>query len=235
MTQNIKAIIFDCDGTLVDSEHAHHLAWQHAIYNQGYNLTLEEYYFFVGNPAEFTAKILAKKFNKDCFTNLLQDKLRFYDKLQKEGLPPIESTVNFVRHLASKKTDLNLKLAIASAASQKDIMTHLKHLNIDHLFDIIISGKDDLGDYFDIEGTNKPKPYIYLHTAKILGIAPSQCIVIEDSKPGVCAGVDAGCFTVAIPNKFTLDQDLSRAHVKLTSFDNIDINNLLQMAVNFNL
>jgi beta-phosphoglucomutase-like phosphatase (HAD superfamily) len=98
-------------------------------------------------------------------------------------------------------------------------------------FDLILSGHDDLKDYFDSEGTNKPKPYIYLHTAKLLGIAPSQCVVIEDSSSGVSAAVDAGCFTIAIPNAFTKQQDLSRVHLRIQSLDKMDIENFLQMVI----
>lgn len=227
---NIQAVIFDCDGTLVDSEYAHYLGWQYALQNQGSDLSLDEYYFFVGKSAETNAVLLAKKVGKpDLAVEILKDKQTYYHILQNKGLPPIESTVNFVRHLGNEKERLGLKLGVASAAKKSEIVLNLRHLGIEHLFDIIISGKDDLGEYFDLQGTNKPKPYIYLHIAKLLGVFPSQCIVIEDSDSGVCAGIDAGCFTIAIPNQFTERHDLSRANLKINSLKEITAEEFFKM------
>lgn len=230
---NFKAIIFDCDGTLVDSEYAHYLGWQYAMQRQGSDLALDEYYFFIGKSMETNAKLLAQKVGRDCATELLKDKRAYYQILQDAGLPPIEATTHFVHRLANEKLNLGLKLGVASAAKKEEIISNLKHLKIAHLFDIVISGQDDLSDYFDLEGTNKPKPYIYLHTAKLLGIDPSECVVIEDSYSGVCAGVAAGCFTIAVPNQFTEQQDLSVADLKINSFDNMDVDSLLQMAEDY--
>lgn len=229
---NIKAVIFDCDGTLVDSESTHYLGWQHALQKQGSDLTPDEYCFFVGKSAQTIAVLLAQRIGTDCSVELLRDKQAFCRTLQDAGLPPIEATVDFVRRLADEKSKSGLKLGVASAGKKEGILMHLRHLEIDRLFDAVISGVDDLDDYFDPEGTNKPKPYIYLHIAKALGVSPSECIVIEDSRSGVSAGVDAGCFTVAVPNLFTRQQDLSRAHVKIESFENVDAVLFLQMPGN---
>ena len=91
-------------------------------------------------------------------------------------------------------------MGLASASPKDEILLNLQQHQIEHLFDVIISGKDDLSEYNDPEGVNKPKPYIYLHAAKLLDISPQQCVVIEDSRSGVTAGVDAGCFVIAVPN-----------------------------------
>lgn len=219
----IKAVIFDCDGTLVDSEHSHFLGWQHALQKRGSDFTSEDYVILTGKSAEANAQHLAKRVGRDCAAKILKDKQDYYHALQSKKLPPIEETVNFVRRLAKEKSRLGIKLGVASAAHKNEILLNLKHLEIDHLLDIVISGQDDLGEYFDAEGTNKPKPYVYLHTAKLLGVAPSQCVVIEDSYSGICAGADAGCFTVAIPNRYTVQHDFSRAHLKVDSLEGIGL------------
>lgn len=215
----IKAIIFDCDGTLVDSEHSHYLAWQHALQLHGGDLALDEYYQYVGNSIEKNAQLLAEKIGKYAYEDILTAKNAHYKTIQEKGLPPIESTINFLNRLAQSKAEFKVSLGVASAASKAEILTNLKNLEVEHLFDVVLSGKDDLNNYTDPEGTNKPKPYIYLEAAKLLGIYPYECVVIEDSLSGLIAGLDAGCITVAIPNSFTKRQDLSRAHLYLETFD----------------
>ena len=216
--KRIKAIIFDSDGTLVDSEYAHYLAWIYALSRQNSSLSSREYEPYVGQSIETNAQLFAKKIKKDCAEEIIQDKRSYYQKLQLLGLPAIQSTVAFLRRLAGEKKALNLKLAVASGAARKELLTNLKNLQIDGLFDQILSGQDDLNDYHDDEGVNKPKSYIYLQAAKRLGVSPTDCVVIEDSLSGVLAGKSAGCLTIAVPNNYTHSQDLSRADLVIESF-----------------
>jgi len=231
----IRAVIFDCDGTIVDSEHAHYRAWRQAVQSQGGELSLEEYYAYVGKPSDAIAGALAQKIKKECAREIRDDKLAYYHKLQVLGIPPIASTVDFIRRLAGEKERLGIKIAVASAIAKGEILIHLKNLEIDNLFDAVFSGLDDLTEYQDLEGVNKPKPYIYLHAAKMLGCAPAECVVIEDSQTGVMAGVDAGCITVAIPNSYSHLQDFSRAHLKMESFAAISVIDFIQMIAKFKL
>lgn len=230
--ESIRAVIFDCDGTLVDSEYSHYLAWRYALQKQGSDLALEDYHLFVGKPGEKSALFFAEQLGKDCADELIKDKRDYFFTLLLAGVPPIEATVDFVHRLAKEKETLGLKLAIASAAKREEIKIHLKNLKIEEYFDVIVSGQNDLGDYCDPEGTNKPKPYVYLQTAKVLGVDPSECVVIEDSQPGVVAAADAGCLTIAVPNAFTVKQDLSRAHIRLESFENMSVADFFQMHEN---
>jgi beta-phosphoglucomutase-like phosphatase (HAD superfamily) len=223
-----KAVIFDVDGTLVHSEQAHYTAWQKALYEQiGAHLTLEEYYPYVGNSPVTSSSLFAKKYSSLVVHKLLQEKEAFFKDLQKKGLPPIQSTVDFAIRLGEYKNRYGLKLGIASAAKKEEILTNLHHLEIEHLFDVIISGQDDLTEYSDPEGVNKPKPYIYLHAAKMLQLSPNECIVIEDSHVGCRAAVDAGCFTVAVPNSYTKTQDLNLAHARIECLSKVSVDEFL--------
>lgn len=221
---DVKAVLFDCDGTLVDSEYAHYLGWKQALIAFDSDLPLDEYYQYVGKSAETNAKLLAERTGKDCAESLLKIKRAHYRKLCTAGLPAISSTVDFLKRLAAEKNSLGIKIGVCSAARKEDILSHLRHLEIDHLLDIILSGQEDLEEYFDPEGVNKPKPYIYLHAMKKLGATPSDTVVIEDSAPGATAGTTAGCFTIAIPNEYTKEQDFSCAHLLIESFADMDIN-----------
>lgn len=229
MTSSIKAIIFDCDGTLVDSEESHLSAWQKVASNYTSTLSHEDYIQFVGGSDSSLSNILAKRIGHNSPSELLIQKRDYFLEYLHGGLPPIIETVKFVRELFKDRESHGLKLAVASAALKYEVLTNLKTLGFENAFDIVLSGHDDLNDYSDPEGVNKPKPYIYLHTAKLLGLSPSECIVIEDSHTGVTAGVNAGCFTIAIPNAFSKTHDLSRAALTLESLSGFTIQSFLEI------
>jgi beta-phosphoglucomutase-like phosphatase (HAD superfamily) len=223
---HIKAIIFDCDGTLIDNGIGYFLDWQYALKCQNYELDAEEFWYFmnknqlVGTPGadEIIVKYCCELLGRDCSCQILEDKNAFSVKLHETyEFPMIELTVNFLHALGKEKEKLGLKLGLASSGTKERILRILKRLNVDQYFDVIVTA-DDLTIYSDPEGTNKPKPYIYLHASKLLGLLPEQCVAIEDSHTGVSSAVSAGCITIAVPNAYTAQQDLSHAHLKMISF-----------------
>jgi HAD superfamily hydrolase (TIGR01509 family) len=221
-------IIFDCDGTLIDSEHAYFLSWQEALKMRGSTITLEEYTTYAGYSGAHISEKLHAKVNIDSAEAILQDAKKAFQELYSHLITPIERTLHFVRQLSAQKDKLGIKMGVASAAAKKELIQNLNRFELVELFDIIISGRDDLHEYSDPEGTNKPKPYIYLHTAKKLGLPPSRCAAFEDSGPGVQAAVSAGLLTFAVPNHFTQQHDLSRAHFTIASSSEIDMQELLK-------
>lgn len=226
----MKAIIFDCDGTLVDSEMTHYTAWTYALKKQGYDLTIEEYYSCVGIPIDKTSYFLAQKIGKSCAEELKKDKHAFFSSQIQKEVAPVKDTLAFLHSLVDAQQRWKYKLAIASGASREEILIYLRHLKIEHMFDLVLSGKDDLTHYEDPEGINKPKPYIYLEAAKQLGVSPSDCIAIEDSHPGVMASARAGCITVAIPTSFSLNHDFSAAHLVIPSLRHYTVDQFLREA-----
>lgn len=218
-----KAIIFDCDGTLVDSEGSHFYAWQKVVLNRDHFFSLEDFVECMGNANPEIARKMAIKLNSPSAEELLAESREHYQNHSKMGQKPIQHTVEFALKLAKDKQRLGIKLAVASAGKKDEILHSLKQIGIEGIFDAIISGQDDLHAYNDPKGVNKPNPYIYWHTAKVLGVDPSDCVVIEDSLPGLTAGLRAGCFTVAVPTGSTGIQKLSDADLELKSFENLSI------------
>jgi HAD superfamily hydrolase (TIGR01509 family) len=163
----------------------------------------------------------------DCSEELSNDKYEFFEKMLSKGIPPISSSIDFLHHLAQEKHKYEIKLAVASGARKKEILTNLRNLGIESYFDVIISGHDDLNEYEDLDGTNKPKPYIYLKAAKLLCVSPENCMAIEDSYAGLTSAVTAGCITIAIPNEYTQYHDLSSADIKLESFIGLSFKDIL--------
>ncbi len=228
--KDIKAVVFDCDGTLVDSEHAHYSAWHRAMQIYGYNLSFGEYEFCVGRPEAGCAEFFAEKVQGDP-VKMLSEKREHFHQIQLLGLPGIEPTVDFVRRLYERKDALGIKMGVASAAKKEEILRNLQQHGIERCFDLVLSGENDLKDYQDSEGVNKPKPYIYLHAAKLLGFLPEECVAIEDTHIGVTAAVRAGFFTIAVPNPFTLKHNLSHASLKLDSFRGIEVDQFFSLIV----
>lgn len=226
----IKAIIFDCDGTLVDSEEFHFYTWQAAIQNLGGDLSLEEYTCsYVGKPGLTIARSLAEKIGHDRPDEIFNKKTDYFLEYLHQGLPPIQGTIKFIRHVIEEKQRSAIKLGVASAASRHEILINLKELGLNNAFDVVLSGHDDLTEYEDPEGVNKPKPYIYLHAAKLLGISPHECIVVEDSHTGVLSGRSAGCITIAVPNSFSKHQDLSAATLIFESLSDLTLTEFLEI------
>lgn len=211
----MKAVIFDCDGTLVDSEHFHFLSWRESVQRRGGSLAEEEYHQLAGKAGDWIACKLYERVLQGSPQTIYEEKYHNYLHLLEQGVAPIERTIRFVRELAEMKGELGIKLGVASAGRKKEILLHLEHLGIIDLFEAVVSGYDDLGHYQDPEGVNKPKPYIYLHAAQLLGVDPRECVAFEDTYTGLQAALGAGMKVVAVPNSYTVGHDFSQATWKV--------------------
>jgi len=215
--KNVQAIIFDCDGILVDTEYLKFLAWQEALASQAIEFSVEEYMPLVGHSSKNILQMIQHSKKIKISDEIIGLKNARYKALQKLGVPAIQAMVDFARHLSANKSKLGLVLGLASSAPKEEILTNLQQIGLENAFDLVISGSDDLDDYVDAEGKNKPKPYIYIETAKRLNILPEFCLVFEDTTAGVDAAADAGMVPIAVPNQFTLNHDFSKAlHVFLS-------------------
>lgn len=223
-----KAVIFDCDGVLVNTEYLKYLAWKKALANIDVDFKESEYFALVGESSIKIAKEIKKR--KKCQfdeKDLIAHKNDIYVELHKQGVPSFKGAVKFLNELIANKNQLGIKLGIASSAPKAEILENLKQIGIspEH-FEAILSGSDDLQHINDPEGTNKPKPYIYQLAAKKLQVSPQECLVFEDSNPGVIAAAKAGMTVVAIPNFYTAKHDFSSADRKISRFRQIDIRTL---------
>lgn len=220
----VKAVIFDCDGVLVDTEHLKFLAWQKALASVGIELSIEEYKKVAGHSSKKIHEILEEMKHLDIPEEVIYLRRVKYQELQAQGVPPIKDTVEFAHHLSQNKDVLGIKLGVASSASRNEILFNLKQIGFaPESFDLIISGSDDLEGYTDDDGTNKPKPYIYLEASKRLNIPPEHCLVFEDTESGIEAAVRAGMIAIAIPNWMTKGQDFSKANKLINSILELSI------------
>ncbi len=223
--KGLKAVIFDCDGVLVDTEYLKFLAWQDALSSHGVEFTIEEYMPLVGHSAQNILKMIGELKHLNLSDEIIELRNLKYKELQKEGVPPIKPMIDFARSISENREESGLKLGLASSAPREEILMNLKQIDLEDAFDLVISGADDLDDYIDESGKNKPKPYIYMESAKRLNVLPEECLVFEDTNAGVEAAADAGMVVIAVPNRFTLYQDFSKASHVVSSSEELSLLN----------
>ncbi len=217
--QNIDAVLFDCDGVLVDTEYLKFIAWKEALASQQVDFTIEEYMPLVGHSSKNILKMIQQNKGIRIDEAVIADRQARYLVLQEQGVPPLPEMISYAIRLSQEK---RFKLGLASSASKKEILNNLHQTHLDTAFDCVVSGVDDLDAYVDAEGKNKPKPYIYLEAAKRLGVEPARCIVFEDTAAGIEAAFGAGMIPIAVPNRFTVQQDFSKAARVILSYEDLE-------------
>jgi HAD superfamily hydrolase (TIGR01509 family) len=206
----IKALIFDLDGTLADTERMHYRAWKETLLGNGVKeFSFADFLAFVGTSNEKVAgDFIASDRIPKSVAQLIEEKQNLYMELLPE-----------VRLMAGAKEVIGryhrkLHLAVASSSHKKEVLALLRLNDLDSFFDPVITG--------DMITRKKPDPEIYLKVQEILKVQPNQCIAFEDSSPGLNSAKNAGMYGVAIPNDFTANHDFSRADLVLGSLHEID-------------
>jgi HAD superfamily hydrolase (TIGR01509 family) len=198
---SLAAAIFDCDGTLVDSEPLARSAWERSLAPYGYEIDDAEYAGVIGLPYARTHAFFAERIPGlepvDAFWDGYS--ARLFDLIDTE-LVPFEDALETVRGLAAR----GVALAVASSSPRARLDRTLARAGLAETFPVSVAG-DEIQH-------GKPAPDMFLAAAERLGIAPGRCAVIEDSAPGVAAGLAAGMTTVGIVRD---GADLGDAHVVL--------------------
>lgn len=208
----LKAVIFDMDGVLVDSEPMHAKANILALQKFNISIPMEYCYRFIGSTTYFMCQSIVKDFSLDVSPEeLLEANIEMKKELlQKEGHLPIPYVVDLIKDLHAH----GIKLAIASSSPLDEIEGVMSSLQIKQYFDIYISGMS--------VAHPKPAPDIFLKAADLLQISPSECIIIEDSMNGVNAAYAAGITSIGFANPNSGKQDLKNAAMQIEGFEEID-------------
>jgi HAD superfamily hydrolase (TIGR01509 family) len=220
----LKAVIFDMDGVLIDSEPLHARAAVLAFKNIGVNITMEYCYQFIGRTNAHMLETIIHEYNMTYTTTELLD---LYNKsreqlLHEEGYSPIPYTKELIEDLYQH----GIKLAIASSSSIQDIEEVVTSLGIKKYFDHLISGTTLKHP--------KPAPDVFLKAAKELGVPTNECIIIEDSYSGLMAGKAAGIPVIGFANPNSGNQNLSDACIIVEGFEEIDYNYINQIHARVN-
>ena len=210
MEKDFKAVIFDMDGVLVDSEPAYWKAEEELAREYDKEVSVETLLKMMGRPAIESMKIFANDLGlKDSPDILYKKRDEKYIKIIETELKPMDGVIEVLKGLKSN----GLKTAVATAACKELLNIQLSKIGILNNFDFLLSG-NDIKD-------GKPHPEIYLKTVSLFGLKPDECVVVEDSPSGIEAGIKAGCFTVAFPNKYQDMSNLPKADMIITNIKEI--------------
>lgn len=205
----MKAIIFDMDGVLVDSEPLHLLAMQELLQRFHIEYSEKDNQEFLGRKDLVISEILIERYKiPDMTPPAFVD---FKEEILRDLIATKAQARSGVYELLARCKSTNVKMAIASSATLGTIHLVVDTLKIREHFLTLCSG--------DQVSNGKPAPDIYLLAASQIEVAPENCIVIEDTITGLTAGKSAGMFCISIPCAATAHQDHSIANMSLASID----------------
>lgn len=205
-----KAVIFDMDGLMIDSEPFHAKAYDTVLKKFGYGLTQEENSKrYVGISDLDASRDMVKRFNLPITPEELSSQKQQAYKVHLKEIKPNPGLMDLLRHLKYS----GIKTAIASSSTIKEISSVVKTLGISPLINSITSAQE-------VEN-GKPAPDVFLLAAKKLKVAPALCLVLEDAPSGIAAAKAAGMFRFAIPSPETKDKDFSDANKVLENLSEV--------------
>jgi HAD superfamily hydrolase (TIGR01509 family) len=176
----IKGLIFDCDGTLVDSMPLHMRAWEHAITQSGGEWNYDFIFSKKGMQGKDILALYNKSFEADLDVEHAARVKQEYFHRHCAEMKPIHAVVEIVHRYASK-----LPMAVASGGSRENVLLSLELIGIKQYFAAIITADDK-------EVQPKPSPEIFLEAAKRINVDPKVCQVFEDGDIGLEAARKAG-------------------------------------------
>lgn len=195
-----KAILFDMDGVLIDSEWLIRAASIQSLEEYGIHARHEDFLEFTGMGEDRFISGVVEKYGKIYDPAMKQRAYDFYGQRVKEDAVVPNGVKDMLETLHSR----GIKLAICSAADRRKVLYNLSALGVrEELFTAIVSGNEVT--------RKKPFPDIYLKGAELVGEDPADCLVAEDAVSGVQAAHAAGMDSAAVPTTFTKEQLLDRA------------------------
>jgi HAD superfamily hydrolase (TIGR01509 family) len=212
----IKALLFDFDGTLVDTESIDLRTWREIFEAHGVEVPLDRFALRVGTltgPDELDEldALLAAPCDRDAIRTARHR--RELELLELEQLRP------GVREYLADAARLGLQVAIVSSSSRSWIDKNLRRFALEGWASVVCADGDTK--------RCKPSPALYLEALDGLGVAADEAIAIEDSPNGVAAARAAGVFCVAFPNEVTAGFDFSQADLIVDSLEDLPLAELL--------
>lgn len=212
----LEAIIFDMDGVLVDSEYTYFQSKSQMLKEAGHEVEESYHFQFMGTTSEYMWEQMKQEFSLPLSVPEYVEQMTSLRQalIKQNGIKVIPHAQDFVKRLHEG----GLKLAVASSSSLVEIKENLETIGLADYFSEVVSTEEVTH--------SKPAPDVYLAAAKRLGVAPENCLGIEDTKNGTGAVRNAGMVCVGYANPAFPKQDLTFADTIVATFADLDANKL---------
>ena len=220
VTRRIRALVFDFDGVIADTEGPEYRAWQETWAEYGHELTLEEWVQCIGtndpdgwHPLTALAALMGEGFDTDDANRRRQQRHHPAIHALAEPLPGIVA-------LLDQADEAGLRTAIASSSGDDWVPVLLEQLGLTDRFEHL--------SIYDGTCPAKPAPDLYLRACDHLGVEPGEAVAFEDSPNGIAAAKAAGLWCVAVPHEITEGLDLSAADLVIPTLGGVALDRLLE-------
>lgn len=216
----IRALVFDFDGLILDTETPELMAWQETFAEHGCELTLEVWVDSIGRPpGSFDpCRHLAELARREIDLEFVREQTRVRARKAVWSQPLLPG----VEELVMEARSAGMRVGIASSSSLGWVRGHLERFGIDDAFDAMVCREDTT--------RHKPDPAPYRAILEKLDVSSHEAIALEDSPHGLAAARAAGMICVAVPNQVTRQVPLSSAHLRFESLAEISLARLVRQA-----
>ena len=195
----VKAVVFDMDGLMLDTEPLYKESWQNAASKLGHEIDNELFFSLLGKNNKDSERVLIESLGQDFpiekFKGLWPEIWK--ELVLSKGIKPKKGLYELLDFLDLR----GIPFAVATSSDEMDAHLSLKTANIINKVQFVVSG--------DKVANGKPSPDIYLEAARMLAVEPAYCIALEDSSPGAKAAISAGMTTFVIPDLLEPSEEIA--------------------------
>jgi len=212
-----RALVFDFDGLLLETEGPAYQAWTEIYRDHGHELPRDRWLDYIGREGSWfdalghLGELVGAGFDREA--------VRARREARRTELIEVQDVMPGVRERIAEAKARGMKVGVASSSTLRWVGGHLDRLAFREVFDAVTCREDGV--------RAKPAPDLYLASIAALGVAPEEALAIEDSRNGIAAAKAAGIRCVAVPNALTSAQDLSAADLRLNSLAEMSLKDIL--------